>query len=95
MIALSGREGIDTLGGHRYRVSKHGLRPRHERVCLFVELTRDHEQPDISEALKRPLAEERDDWEYYHRVEAGVVVGEELPISETLVEPEQETWNSE
>ncbi|KAH0566057.1 hypothetical protein GP486_000550 [Trichoglossum hirsutum] len=69
-----------------YRVSKHGLKPSNKQLSLFVELTRDPEQPDISEALKRPLAEERDDWEYYNRVEGGVTIGEELPILRILTE---------
>jgi hypothetical protein len=65
---------------YRYSVSRHGLKRDYEQLSLFVELTRDPDQVDISEALKRPRAEERDDWEFYNRVEGGIVVSDDIPI---------------
>ena len=70
------RENINSLppSGHRYRVVRHGLRRDDEQLSLYFKLARDTSQPDMSEALKRPMAEERDDSEFYHRIGGGLVV---------------------
>ncbi|KAH0541982.1 hypothetical protein FGG08_003614 [Glutinoglossum americanum] len=62
-----------------YRVLRYGLKRDNEQLSLYVELGRDPDQLDISEALKRPRAEERDDWEFYYKVEGNVVVSDDLP----------------
>ena len=53
----------------------HGLRRDNEQLSLYFELERDQDQPGMAEALKRPMAEERDDSRFYHRMGGGIVVG--------------------
>jgi hypothetical protein len=61
-------------------VVRHGLKRDDEQLSLYFELARDSSQADMSEALKRPMAEERDDSEFYHRIGGGLVMDSDPTI---------------
>ncbi|KAI9766896.1 MAG: hypothetical protein M1840_006193 [Geoglossum simile] len=63
-----------------YDVVRHGLERDDEKLSLYFQLVRYSGQPDMSEALKRPMAEERDDSAFYHRIGGGVVVDDDPTI---------------
>ena len=55
-------------------MASHGLRrDADEQLSIYFKLVRDPNQPDMSEALRHPIAEERDDSEFYHRIAGGIL----------------------